>query len=183
MSSFELMHIRGRPAPKKKVCNFVGSVLSPLLANIYLHELDRYMESKYLNLTAYERHKQRMQGKGNALYLRYADDFVVLWNGTKTGAHGLKEELGGLLDTMGLKLSKEKTKITHITEGFQFLGYWIIRARGIKGKMVPKVRIPDSAIKRFTQKMREILAPRTTNESMSAKIYALNRFIRGWCQY
>jgi len=43
-------------------------VASPLLANIYLHELDRYMESKYLNLTAYERHKQRMQGKGNALY-------------------------------------------------------------------------------------------------------------------
>jgi len=160
-----------------------GGIASPLLANIYLHELDRYMESKYLNLTAYERHKQRMQGKGNALYLRYADDFVVLWNGTKTAAHALKEELGGLLDTMGLKLSKEKTKITHITEGFQFLGYWIIRARGLKGKMVPKVRIPDSAIKRFTQKMREILAPKTTHESMSAKIYALNRFIRGWCQY
>src|SRR5712691_8776319 len=40
MSSFELMHIRGRPAPKKKVCNFVGGVVSPILANIYLHEFD-----------------------------------------------------------------------------------------------------------------------------------------------
>ena len=42
--------------------------------------------------------------------------------------YALKEELGGLLDTMGLTLSKEKTKVTHITKGFHFLGYWIIRA-------------------------------------------------------
>src|SRR6266849_6636370 len=40
MSSFELMHIRGRPAPKKKVCNFVGGVISPLLANIALHGME-----------------------------------------------------------------------------------------------------------------------------------------------
>src|SRR5712691_10630150 len=43
MLSFELIHIRGRLAPKKKVCNFVRGVISPILANIYLHELDCYV--------------------------------------------------------------------------------------------------------------------------------------------
>ena len=66
-------------------------------------------------------------------------DFVVLCNGTKADAQNMKEELGGFLANMGLLLSEEKTKITHITEGFTFLGYWIEKSIGTKGKMVPKV--------------------------------------------
>ena len=73
------------------------------------------MESKYLNLSNWERHQRRRQGKGNCLYVRYADDFVVLRNGTKAEAHAIKEELKELLSTMGLTLSEEKTKVTHIT--------------------------------------------------------------------
>jgi len=95
----------------------------------------------------------------------------------------MKEELRGLLDNMGLKLSEEKTKITHITEGFTFLGYWVERSIGAGGKMVPKVYIPDSAIKKFRAKTHEILAPNRTNEAVNVKILALNRFIGGWCQY
>jgi len=105
--------------------------VSPLLANIDLHELDRYMESKYLNLTYSQRGERRKKGKGNVLYVRYADDFVVLCNGTKAEAQAIKQELGEFLSTMGLTLSKEKTKVTHITEGFDFLGYRIIRSIGI----------------------------------------------------
>src|SRR3989454_5637131 len=97
------------------------------------------MESKYLSLSEWERQKRRRQGKANFLYVRYADDFVVLCNGTKEQAQGMKEELGGLLSTMGLTLSEEKTKVTHITEGVNFLGYRIIRSMGQSGKMVPKV--------------------------------------------
>jgi len=160
-----------------------GGIISPLLANIYLHELDRYMESKYLNLTYGQRARRREKGKGNYLYVRYADDFVVLCNGTKAEAHAIKEELRGLLNTMGLTLSEEKTKITHITEGFKFLGFWIERSIGETGKMVPKVFIPDSAIKKFREKMRETTAPNTNDDSVSAKLTALNSLIRGWCQY
>ena len=109
--------------------------MSPLLANIYLHELDRYMESKYLNLTESQRLRRRKKGIGNVLYVRYADDFVVLCNGTKAEAHSTKQEIGELLRTMGLTLSEEKTKVTHITEGFDFLGYRIIRSTGTSGKM------------------------------------------------
>ena len=52
--------------------------MSPLLANIYLHELDRYMESTYLNLSKYQKTTRKKRRKGNFLYVRYADDFVVL---------------------------------------------------------------------------------------------------------
>ena len=54
-----------------------GGIISPLLANIYLHKLDRYMESKYLNLSDNHRVKRRKQGKGNYLYVRYADGTPV----------------------------------------------------------------------------------------------------------
>ena len=94
-----------------------GGIISPLLANIYLHELDRYMESTYLNLSQYEKHKRRLQGKSNYLYVRYADDWVVICNGTKEQAYAMKEELSIVLQNMGLTLSAEKTKVTHITEG------------------------------------------------------------------
>jgi RNA-directed DNA polymerase len=110
-------------------------------------------------------------------------DFVVLCNGTKAEAHAMKEELGALLCTMGLTLSEEKTKVTHITEGFTFLGYWIIRSRGRRGTMTPKVLIPDSAMKRFQHATRGILAPNSTHEATRAKIQAQNRLTRGWCQY
>jgi RNA-directed DNA polymerase len=160
-----------------------GGIASPLLANIYLHALDTYMESNYLNLGDYARARRRKQGKSNYLYVRYADDFVVFCNGSKAEALAMKEELKGVLSHMGLTLSEEKTKVTHITEGFDFLGYRIIRSMGTSGKMVPKVLIPQKAIKQFQYKVRGMLGPRTTNESFSAKILALNRLIRGWCEY
>ena len=141
------------------------------------------MESKYLNLSNWHRTKRRQQGKGNYLYVRYADDFVVLCNGTISEAQQIKEELGGLLTSMGLTLSKAKTKITHITEGFPFLGYRIIREVGTRGNMVLKVEIPEKAIKRFKHEVRRRLAPNTSNESVNAKIMALNNLTRGWCQY
>jgi RNA-directed DNA polymerase len=160
-----------------------GGTVSPLLANIYLHTLDTYMESKYLSLSEWERQKRRRQRKANYLYVRYADDFVVLCNGTKAEAHAMKEELKELLRTMGLTLSEEKTKVTHITAGFDFLGYRVIRSIGTKGKMIPKVLIPARAIKRFQNTIRRILSPSTTKDSAKAKIIAVNRVIRGWCEY
>jgi hypothetical protein len=142
------------------------------------------MESTYLNLPGRQRRNRReKQGKGNFLYVRYADDFVVLCNGTKAEAHAMKEELKGVLGTMGLTLSEEKTKVTHITEGFTFLGYRVIRDVGMKGTMVPKILIPEDAKKKMSHKLRRILAPNTINEATNSKIIVLNRLIRGWCEY
>src|SRR5262245_8169185 len=104
MSCFGSTHIRVITIPKKKVCNFVGGEVSPLLANIYLHELDRYMESQYLTIPKSQKEKRRRQGMSNFQYVRYADDFVVLCNGTRAQAIAMKEELKGVLEGMGLKL-------------------------------------------------------------------------------
>ena len=160
-----------------------GGIVSPLLANIYLHDLDRYMESNYLNLNQHHRETRRMKGLPNFLYVRYADDFVVLCNGTKAQAIEMKEALKDVLNQMGLMLSEEKTKVTHITEGFDFLGYKVIRSVGTRGKMIPKGLIPEKAIKRYCHETRSILAPHSQNESVKAKITALNWLTRGWCEY
>jgi len=140
------------------------------------------MESNYLNLSDYQKGKRRRQGQSNFLYARYADDWIVLCNGTREQAITMKEELRIVLSKMGLTLSEEKTKVTHITEGFTFLGYRIIRGMGTR-KMVPKVKIPEKAIEKFRHKIREILAPGTAKESVHAKITAMNQFVRGWCNY
>ena len=98
---------------------------------------------------------------------------------------------------MGLKDSRPKAQASleiqlldflygewgDITEGFDFLGYRVIRDMGRNGKMVPKVHIPKKAIKRFQNKTRGIMSPSTTNESVSAKFTAQNALTRGWCEY
>ena len=63
------------------------------------------------------------------------------------------------------------------------LGYRIIRSRGTSGKMVPKVLVPKKAVKQFRVKVRQILAPNTTKESIGYTIQRLNWLTRGWCEY
>ena len=80
-----------------------GDILSPLLSNIYLDRMDQYLE------------------KYEITFVRYADDFVMLFE-SKNKAYGTLKELKKFLKTMGLSLSKEKTMVTHISDGFTFLG-------------------------------------------------------------
>jgi 5-methylcytosine-specific restriction endonuclease McrA len=160
-----------------------GGILSPLLANIYLHELDRYME-RYTDLSMGKKSYRFAKGQANYLYARYADDFVVLCNGTKEQAEAMRRELSGYLASeLKLTLSMEKTKITHIGDGFRFLGFWIERARGMSGKLAPRIRIPEEAVKQFRAKMIMALDKGTHKDSVNLKITALNRIIRGWCAY
>jgi len=67
-----------------------GGIISSLLANIYLHELDRYME-RFTRLPEGEKAKRRQEKLGNFTYTRYADDLVVLCNGPKTQAEAVRE--------------------------------------------------------------------------------------------
>jgi 5-methylcytosine-specific restriction endonuclease McrA len=154
------------------------------LANIYLHELDKYME-QYTGLSKHEKRRRRERlGKANYQYTRYADDFVVLCNGTKAEAIAIREELLQFLkERLRLTLSMEKTKVTHINDGYKFLGYIIKRTTSEKGKEVVKLQIPKSAVKKVTEKIRRSTAPSTTNHSVNTKIIALNRIIGGWCRY
>ena len=159
-----------------------GGILSPLLSNVYLDVLDKYME-QYTELSDYVKKVRKKKGLGNYLYARYADDFVVLCNGNKGHAVAMKKDLSDFLASeLKLELSWEKTRVTHISDGIKFLGFEIDRNRTGSGKLAPRIRIPRSAAKRMTNKVQAMLKG-STNESVNTKIQALNRIIRGWCQY
>jgi RNA-directed DNA polymerase len=159
-----------------------GGIVSPLLANIYLNELDRYMR-KYTGLPQQEKTRRRKQAKANFAYVRYADDFVVTCNGTRAQAEELKQELYLFLrEKLRLKLSKEKTKVTHLNDGFRFLGFRIQRRLGFDG-MRTKTLIPKEAVDRLRNKIKAATSASTNQDSVNSKILALNRIIGGWCRY
>jgi RNA-directed DNA polymerase len=160
-----------------------GGIVSPLLANVYLHELDRYME-RYTALTeGQKRARRRRQGLANFVYARYADDFVILCNGTKEQALEMRKEVHDYLrGVLHLELSMEKTKVTHLNDGFDFLGFHLQRSLGHKG-LVTKITIPDKALERHRATIRAATALGTHADSIRVKLLALNRIIGGWCRY
>ena len=160
-----------------------GGIISPLLANLYLHELDQFM-AEHTALSPWERVRRRQAGLGNFTYVRYADDFVVLCNGPKRQVETMREELYTFLTTsLHLELSREKTKITHLNDGCRFLGFWIQRRLGSKGIMTTKVTIPKEAIDKMKATLNLALTPGFVQDAVTTKIIAINRIIRGWCQY
>jgi RNA-directed DNA polymerase len=171
-----------------------GGVLSPLLSNIMLHEFDVWLEAKYLNRKARKDRwawnfgiqqgrpitvRENRQWKPAIAYCRYADDFVVIVKGTKAHAEEIREECRAFLeDRLKLTLNMEKTHITHVDDGFVFLGHRIIRKRGSNGRMSVVTTIPREKAKAFVRKLTETLSG---NHSVSAvdMIASLNRQLAG----
>ena len=111
-----------------------GGILSPLLANIALSVLDEHFTAKWEALgPAWTRAKRRRAGEPVMRLVRYADDFVVMVHGTRDDAEALWDEVSSVLAPMGLRLSEEKTRVCHIDEGFDFLG-WRIQRRAWRGR-------------------------------------------------
>jgi len=107
-----------------------GGILSPLLANIALSVLDEHFTAAWEGFgPPWTRKKRTRKGLATWRLVRYADDFVVLVKGTRAHAETLCEEAAAVLTPMGLRLSAAKTRITHIDEGFDFLGFHIQRRR------------------------------------------------------
>jgi len=159
-----------------------GGILSPLLANIYLNEIDKYFENKYLDKSSLERRNNRRNGIGNVVYTRYADDFVLLTNGSIDQAQGLLEECRQEMDRLKLTLSKKKTIITHVNKGFQFLGFQFKRSEGQKQKIM-KVTVPKESIKKFKGKINACFDKSSQNRDIIGSIQAANRIIKGWGNY
>ena len=111
-----------------------GGILSPLLANIALSTLDEHFAHKYEALgPEWTRRKHRRAGGSVMRLVRYADDFVVMVAGHRVDAEALWDEVGDVLAPMGLRLSVEKTRVCHIDEGFDFLG-WRIQRRAWRSR-------------------------------------------------
>lgn len=128
-----------------------GGVISPLLSNIMLHEFDQWMEAKFLSKKVRKDRwawnfgilnqrpiaiRENRQWKPAISYCRYADDFVIVVKGTKEQAKEVREACREFLeDELKLTLNMEKTQITHVNDGFVFLGHRIMRKRGARGQM------------------------------------------------
>lgn len=160
-----------------------GGILSPLLSNIALSVLDEHFAEAWAKVTPRARETRRRQGLANYRLIRYADDFAVLVAGTRVQAESLRDESAAVLGTMGLSLSDEKTRIAHIDEGFDFLGYRIQRQqkRGATKRYI--YTYPSkSALAAVKAKVRA-LSQGTTNQSLKVLLHRLNRVLRGWTNY
>jgi len=134
-----------------------GAVISPLLANIYLHPLDCHMQQKGYRM------------------VRYADDFVVLCQ-TAEKAQAALEEVRSWVEQNGLSLSVDKTHMGDCRqegEGFEFLGYRFEAGR----RWVRK-----KSLKAFRDRIR-MRTKRTRGDSLAKIVADLNPTLRGWFNY
>jgi RNA-directed DNA polymerase len=108
-----------------------GGILSPLLASIALSAPDEHFTRHWQEQmgTRWQREKRRRKGLGTWRLVRYADDWVVMVNGTRAHAEALREQAADVLAPLGLRLADEKTRVVHIDEGFDFLSFTIRRMR------------------------------------------------------
>jgi group II intron reverse transcriptase/maturase len=161
-----------------------GGVLSPLLANVYLNELDRYVHQKYEGLTQGTRNWRARHGQVIPCFIvRYADDFCVAVRGTREQAETLKEDLKTFLqETLKLDLSEEKTTVTLIGEGLDFLGFHFRQERGRQGSPVVRTRPARKAVQRFRDVIRQTVRL-ARSEPEAIWLTRLDALIRGWAEY
>lgn len=162
-----------------------GGILSPLLANIALSSLDEHFTNAWEALEhAWKRARHRRAGHATARLVRYADDFVILVNGTRDHALALRDEAAAILAPMGLRLSSEKTGIRPIDEGFDFLG-WRIQRRTKRGHAHRKVIYTIPSRKALASVMKKVRSQtrRAQHKTLADLLDRLNPVLRGWCTY
>jgi RNA-directed DNA polymerase len=157
-----------------------GGVISPLLSNIYLNDVDRMLE----------RAKQVTHGRGDftALeYARFADDLAILvdaqpwhdWLVAKVNRR-LREELGKLQ----VEVNEEKSRIVDLTRGesFGYLGFEIRRVRALSGKWRPSCTPKLKKRTELLAKLRDVFR-RTESQPVTWAIQRINPILRGWVNY
>lgn len=147
-----------------------GGVISPLLANCYLHILDRIWQ------------RQHLKGKLQAHLVRYADDFVVMCR--KDVEEPLKV-VRHVLERLGLGLNEAKTHSVDATQAnFNFLGFTLQMRRGAStGKPYPNVRPADKSLKKIKARLTELTGRRLTAIPLGDIVGSVNRSLRGWANY
>ncbi len=163
-----------------------GGILSPLLANIALSVLDQFVAEGDggPSSTQAERARRRRRELPNYRLVRYADDFLVLISGNRDHAVDLQEQVAAVLEPMGLRLSPEKTLITHIDDGFDFLGWRIQRhvKKGTSDRRYVYTYPAKKSLASVTGKVKA-LCRSDTNLALAALLHQLNSLLRGWTAY
>ncbi|MDG6913562.1 MAG: group II intron reverse transcriptase/maturase [Nitrososphaerota archaeon] len=162
-----------------------GGVISPLLANVYLSELDRYFSEIWERemFNDYRRRKLRREGLATFRMIRYADDFVIAVNGTEEHAQMIKDSIATVLhERLKMELSEEKTLITHIDKGFDFLGFHIFRTTGKGGRRVVLTIPSKASLASIKNKVKKATAS-MVHLSLAKMIETVNPILRGWTNY
>lgn len=163
-----------------------GGILSPLLANVALSVLDEHIAALPGGPATgkVERAKRLRHGLPNFRLVRYADDWCLMVRGTRTHAEALRQDIDAVLATMGLRLSPDKTLITHIDEGLDFLGWHIQRHRK-RGTSQHHVYVYPSkkAVLAITRKIKTLRRTVEPNQPLDDLLRRLNATLRGWCGY
>ncbi|MFD2117172.1 group II intron reverse transcriptase/maturase [Paenibacillus yanchengensis] len=153
-----------------------GGAISSLYANMTLDGLEKLIQDKY-HRNSKGKIENHYRAKTKVNLVRYADDFIITAN-TRELAVELKETVSQFLTSRGLTLSEEKTMITQIDDGFDFLG-WTFRK--FREKLM--VKPSKSAIKSIIGKCSTIILKEGKAMSQSELIRRLNQVIRGWSNY
>lgn len=153
-----------------------GGAISSLYANMTLDGLEKLIQDKY-HRNSKGNIENHYRAKTKVNLVRYADDFVITAN-TKELAEELKVVVSEFLQNRGLTLSEEKTMITHIDKGFDFLG-WTFRK--FKGKLI--IKPSKNSIKTLIRKCSTIILKQGKAITQSQLIFRLNQVIIGWSNY
>ena len=147
-----------------------GGVISPTLANIALDGLESELIGRF-GAT------DRLDRKNKVSLVRYADDFVITGISKEMLENEVKPVVEKFLAERGLQLSPEKTKVTHIDEGFDFLGQ---NVRKYNGKLL--IMPSSKNVKTFLDKVRALVKANAMTKQEHL-IGFLNPIIRGWANY
>ncbi len=148
-----------------------GGLISPVLANLTLDGLEAKLREKYPKAT-------RASHKAKVNLVRFADDFIITGSSKELLEKEVKPLVEAFMSERGLELSPEKSRITHIEDGFDFLGQNVRQYK--TGKII--IKPAKKNVKSFLNKVRKVIK---TNKQATAGelIRQLNPIIRGWANY
>ncbi|MCU0119388.1 group II intron reverse transcriptase/maturase [Pseudomonas sp. B2M1-30] len=145
-----------------------GGIISPTLANMVLDGLEAQLR-QHLGVTKAKKLKINV--------VRYADDFVITGESKEMLENQIKPWVERFLDVRGLQLSPEKTRVVHIDEGFDFLGW---NFRKYTGKLL--IKPSKKNVQAFYRKVKEVISSNKTVRQEDL-IRRLNPMLRGWALY
>jgi len=142
-----------------------GGVLSPLLSNIYLHQLDVQWD------------------EADGKLIRYADDLVILCHARQEAKAAL-EKVRALITELGLVINEKKTRVVHLSEGFDFLGFTFRQGCSpVSGRTVV-VKVPRTAkVRSLVGRVKEKLQKTCLGVTIREAIARINPILRGWAMY
>jgi RNA-directed DNA polymerase len=164
-----------------------GGILSPLLANIALSALDEHVMAPWkpggTMSTQYLRARRRARGSATWRLVRYADDFVILVHGGEDHTQALREDVARVLYPLGLRLSPAKTRVVHMSDGFDFLGFHIQwRRKQGTNQWYVYTFVAKRPIRSLKAKIRA-LTRRTSQQDLGTVLTRLNQVMHGWANY